>query len=108
MSTATASAPALPMAFQSVEAFRDDVSLLRCEFGGRSSPYTFVITCPDGALMWGEQLPETTDHNGNPIALPKIVADKVVITHVNGAIEELICQDTVSAEGEESSSAARW
>jgi hypothetical protein len=103
MNTATASAPA----FQSVEAFRDNTSLLRCEFGGRFNPYTFVITCPDGTLMWGEQLPLATDNKGHTISLPEIVADKVILTHADGTIEELICQDAVAAEHEESSS-ARW
>lgn len=96
MSTATA--PASP-ALKSVEAFRDDVSLFRCDFGDYSGPDTFVITCTDGALLWGHRLPETTDRQGRARTLSEIVADKVIVTHTGGAIEELICQHPSAKSG---------
>jgi hypothetical protein len=88
MSTATA--PAL----KSVEAFRADVSLFRCDLGAPVSAYPFVITCPDGTVLWGQRLPETTDQADKKTrTLPEIVADKVMVTHASGWIEELVCHD---------------
>jgi hypothetical protein len=86
---ATATAPAL----KSVEVFKGDVSLLRWDVGNNPGPYPFVIICPDGAILWGQQLPETTDHRGEIIALPEIVADRVVVTQAGGTVEELTCND---------------
>src|SRR6185503_11925889 len=85
----TASAPAL----KSVEVFKDSVSLFRCDYGANPGPQTFVVVCPDGAVLWGERLPEMTDRRGEAIALPEIVADKVVVTHAGGTVNELICGD---------------
>ena len=87
MSTATA--PAL----KSVEVFKDSESLLRVDFGANPSPQTFVVVCPDGAVLWGQRLPEVVDRSGEAITLPEIVADKVVVTHAGGEVDELICND---------------
>jgi hypothetical protein len=92
MSTATALAtPAL----KSVEVFRNAVSLFRCDYGAQAGAYPFVVTCPDGTVLWGQQLPEATDQQGKAVSLPGIVADKVVITHADGAIEEQSCRELV-------------
>ena len=85
MSTATASA------LKSVEVFKDNVSLFRCDYGANPVPQTFVVVCPDSAVLWGQRLPGMTDQRGEPITLPEIVADKVVVTHAGGKIHELIC-----------------
>ena len=87
MSTATA--PAL----KSVEVFKDSVSLFRCDYGANPGPQTFVVVCPDGAVLWGQRLPEMTDQRGEAITLPEIVADKVVVTHAGGTVDELVCSD---------------
>ncbi len=85
MSTATA--PAL----KSVEVFKDSVSLFRCDYGANPGPQTFVVVCPDGVVLWGQRLSEMTDRRGEAITLPEIVADKVVVTHAGGNIDELVC-----------------
>jgi hypothetical protein len=85
MSTATA--PAL----KSIEAFKGSVSLFRFDFGNNPGPYPFVVVCPDGSLLWGQRLPESTDRRGEPIMLPEIVADKVVVRHTGGTVDELVC-----------------
>ena len=90
MSTATASA------VNSVEAFRNNVFLLRCHLSSPDGPYPFVITCPDGKLLWGSRLMELTDQEAQAKALPEIVADKVIVKHVGGEIEELVCEDSLS------------
>lgn len=87
MSTATA--PAL----KSLEVFKGGVSLLRCDYGASPSPQTFVVVCPNGAVLWGQRLPAMVDQRGETIALPEIVADKVVVTHRGGTVDELICAD---------------
>ena len=90
MSTATA--PAVNF----VEVFRNDVSLVRCHFSEHDVPYPFVITCPDGKLLWGPGLTEITDQEAQANTLPEIVADKVVLKHAHGEIEELLCQDALT------------
>jgi hypothetical protein len=88
MSTATA------LALKSLEAFKDSVSLFRFDFGANPGRHPFVVVCPDGSVLWGQRLPETTDRRGEAVTLPEIVADKVVVTHTGGAVDELICADT--------------
>ena len=83
----TATAPAL----KSVEVFKDNMSLLRWDAGNHPRPYPFVVVCPDGTILWGQRLPEITDHRGEIVALPEIVADRVVVTRAGGTVEELIC-----------------
>jgi len=90
MSTATA--PAL----KSVEVFKDSVSLFRCDYGANPGPQTFVVVCHDGAVLWGQRLPEVFDRSGEAITLPEIVADKVVVTYAGGTVDELICGTALS------------
>jgi len=75
----------------SVEAFRDNVFLVRCHLSHPDGPYPFVITCPDGKLLWGLRLTEAAHQEPPVLALPEIVADRVVLKHAGGEIEELIC-----------------
>ena len=77
-----------------VEVFKGGMSLLRWDAGSQPGPYPFVVVCPDGAILWGQRLPETTDLRGKSITLPEIVADKVVVTHTGGTVDELICNDS--------------
>lgn len=101
MSTATT--PAL----KSVEAFRDEVSLFRCDYGAQVAAYPFVITCPDGTLLWGQRLPATPEQQGKARTLPEFVADKVVVTHAGGRVEELNCNDLPAELKREEASAER-
>lgn len=87
MSTATA--PTL----KSLEVFKGGVSLLRCDYGAIPASQSFVVVCPDGAILWGQRLPEMTDQRGEAITLPEIVADKVVVTRAGGTVDELVCRD---------------
>lgn len=92
MSTATAPAA---QTLKSVEIFREDVSLLRCDYVDNPGSFGFHVACPDGTSLWGQQLTETPDQRGEPRLLPVIVADKVVVTQSGKVVEELICQESV-------------
>jgi hypothetical protein len=78
---------------KSVEVFKDGVSLCRWDAGANPVPFPCVVVCPDGRFLFGKRLPERTDNRGEPIALPEIVADKVVVTHTSGTVDELICNN---------------
>jgi hypothetical protein len=105
MSTATAPTTTAPV--KSIELFREEISLLRYDFGASNDPCSFAVVCPDGTSLWCEQLPET-DQRGKVHSLPEIVADRIVMTYVDGKTEERVCQNAEPEPKREKSSSARW
>jgi hypothetical protein len=107
MSTATAGAPTTA-AVKSIELFLEGVTLLRYDFGASNEHCSFVVNCPDGTSLWCQQTPEI-DQQGKVHTLPEIIADRVVMTYVDGKSEERVCQSVTTAAPErEESSTARW